>query len=165
MKRLSFILPIAIIAVTFLFSCKNASEKAAEEAIEGAYSSEGKDVDVDIDQQGQKVTIETEEGKMVFDQEGTTWPKDIPSEIPQLKGMKISGVTTGDVNGKKSWTVIYEGDATAQMESFSTSLKSAGYKTTKMTINEGGAVTGEKDNWVVSSMFSKENTVLSIGQQ
>lgn len=158
-------LPFIFAAVFSMYSCKSASEKVAEEAIEGAYQTEGKDVDVDIDQQGQKVTIETEEGKMVFDQQGTTWPKDIPSEIPQLKGVKISGVTTGDVNGAKSWTIIYEGDATAQMESFSAALKSAGYKTTKMTINEGGAVTGEKEKWVVSSMFSKENTVVTIGQQ
>lgn len=156
---------MAFVAATSLYSCKNASEKAAEKAIEGAYSSEGEDVDVDIDEQGQKVTIETDEGKMVFDQEGTTWPKDIPSEIPQLKGVKISGVSTGDVNGQKSWTVIYEGDATSQMESFKSALKSAGYETSKMTVNEGGAVTGEKGEWALSSMFSKENTVVTIVQQ
>lgn len=165
MNRFSFMFPIVFATVFSMLSCKNASEKAAEEAIEGAYSSEGENVDVDIDEQGQKVTIETEEGKMVFDQQGTTWPKDIPAEIPQLKGVKISGVSTSDVNGAKSWTVIYDGDATAQMESFSAALKSVGYTTSKMTINEGGALTGEKEKWVVSSMFSKENTVMTIGQQ
>lgn len=160
MKKYAIVFVLAF-STGVVFSCKSASEKAAEEIIEKSIeSTDGKQANVEIDKSGQEVTIETEEGKVVINAKENKWPDDIPSDIPRPGNLKIQGVTTSNNPDGNAWTVIYEGQG--ELKDYESKLKAGGFKVVTMTMGAAGSVSGEKDNKNVSLMVGEDQSVLTV---
>ena len=91
-RTLAMIL-VLIPSVSFITSCKSSSEKQkekmAEEALEKA---SGDKTDVDIE--GDKVKIEGENYKGEINVKGSTWPADMPADVPRFDFGSIEHTTT-----------------------------------------------------------------------
>lgn len=96
MKKMSIIL-LTLFLMFSLTSCKSASDVASEKLAEkGASEMLGGDVDVDID--GDTVTVTGKDGNEVV-MGGTEWPADkIGGEIPELKKGTITYTANSDTD-------------------------------------------------------------------
>ena len=148
MKRLLIVFLIAFLAIG-LVACggppgdKNdksdgnwgdgADEAAAEKMIEDM---SGGEVDVDIDDGGDSITISSEEGDLVIegDEDGMPWPSDkLPSNVPELKGVKV--ITTMDAGAGIS--IMFEGCDNGEGEAYIRALTAAGWNITMEMESEG----------------------------
>ena len=131
---------------------KNAAEKA--DKMPGAG---GKD----------RIVLEGEGIRTEIDLNTTTWPKEIPSSVPEFTyGGQIQQVLRGENPEGNSWTVAFKDvqpDALAEYEKL---LKKAGYQTMKMTVGDRGSVTGRRPDgiMVTLALTEKEQAVVSIVQ-
>lgn len=170
MKKLSGSnLGIVVIAVLTLFyglpSCKQAGEKTQEKTLEKAIEQGGGEkADVDIDDQ--KITIETEEGKMQINADDNQWPANAPAEVPELKVGQIAGTTTSESEQGRNWSIRYTGVPTEELDRYGAVLKSKGFKITTMKGPKGGMVSGEKGNLgVIFTVSEKISSVVIMEQK
>lgn len=170
MKKLSGSnLGIVIIAVLTLFyglpSCKQAGEKSQEKALEKALEQGGGEkADVDIDDQ--KITIESEEGKMQINADDDQWPANAPAEVPELKTGQIAGTTTSESEQGRNWSIRYTGVPAEELDRYGAVLKSKGFKITTMKGPKGGMVSGEKGNLgVIFTVSEKISSVVIMEQK
>lgn len=151
------------IAATMLLqfaACQSSADKIRENAAEKALeNATGKDVD--INKTGD-VTIEGNGERVVMNQGENVWPADIPGEVPEFKGPAIQRVTQTDMNDALTWNIIYEGAATSNLQTYNAALKAAGFKTALMQMPQGGTVTGEKGDLLVSLMVSEKTCMVSV---
>lgn len=152
-----FFVPAMLQLTSCRCSKQKTQEKMAEEAIENAT---GQKTDADID--GDKVTIEGENYKAEINAKGGTWSDQIPKDVPKFDYGAINHSTVSDAEGTKSWGYIFKGVTRESVEKYDVLLKKNGFKTMKMTMGEGGSLTGEKDNIVVSVIWSDEMTHVSV---
>ena len=92
MKKILFVLLIALLVFGLIACGKSIGEKAVENMIEGMMEKEGVEVDVDVDDDRDTVTIETEEGGMTIEgnESGMPWPNDkLPGNVPDHKGVTV----------------------------------------------------------------------------
>lgn len=77
-------LAVAGLTVPVLISsCKNAGQKASDEAIEKTVeNATGKDVEVNSN--NETMEISTNDGKVKYDGNIKSWPDDIPAEVPEF---------------------------------------------------------------------------------
>ena len=148
------------IAVVFdSCTCKRTAEKTSEKMIE---KSLGEDAEVDIDKD--KVTIQTEEGTFTTDASGTSWPDEIPSDVPQFDHGDIISVSTQDMAGSKSWVVMYEEVAPKALEKYKEELEAKGFKISYTTIvASGGHLAAEKGDLAVMLMAGEGNATVTVG--
>lgn len=109
-----------------LGACGEAAEKAAEQAAEKAIEdANGGDVDIDIDEDGGQVKVESSDGTYVG---GGDLPDDYPSEdVPLVGDVQFgSSAATGTGTG---WTVstLYDGDAATAFDAARSALEGAGF--------------------------------------
>ncbi|MBX2926650.1 MAG: hypothetical protein KF852_02340 [Saprospiraceae bacterium] len=164
MKKYGFFLSlcaIVIAAVTFsLSSCKRASEKTAEALIEKATGHKAS-----IDKDGKSVTFETDEGKVTYKAGEKTLPDNFPKEAPAFPKNKITNSTYGETPEGQFWVIYYEGVNAEVLDKYLADLKDAGYKTSFFKMDEGGTVSGEKDNFIISCMIGNGQAVHSVHQK
>ena len=148
--------------ITLVSGCKNAAEKSAEKMIEKSIKkSTGEDVDIDI--KDQKTVIETEDGRMEVDALAKSWPDGIPSDIPEFKYGKISGVTSTTTDEGKMWTVVFSDINENATEKYNTDLKNKGFKTETVSMSGiGGTISAKKENMVVAAMIGDGEASISV---
>jgi hypothetical protein len=144
--------------LTPLTSCKKASEKASEKMIE---KSIGNDADVDIDDE--KVTVKTEEGTFTSDASARTWPSAIPNEIPKFEYGNIINVTSQEAEEMMGWIVMFENVKESDLKSYQADLEAKNFNINSVTsYNQGGLLTAEKDNMVVTVMIGDGNASINL---
>lgn len=120
--RLATVVVIATLPLSLAAcgSSQKSSEKAAEEMLEqGA----GGDVDVDVSNDGESVTIKGDDGSTYSSGKSVTLPSSFPSTVPTPSGKLITAVTESG-----SFTLAYEVDDFAkEMISYADSMSAAGY--------------------------------------
>ena len=136
MKKILFVLLIALLVIG-LIACANAREKAVENMIEEIIEKEGGgDVDIDIDEGGDSIKIETEEGEMTIegDEGGMPWPSDkLPAGFPKLNGVTVTAVI--DAGG--GIMIGFEGCTQNAADAFISNFTSSGWKITFEMESEG----------------------------
>ncbi|HRQ29845.1 MAG TPA: hypothetical protein PLU49_07200 [Saprospiraceae bacterium] len=154
-----FLLFLAVISLT---ACKNNAEKNAEDLIENAYEKEtGQKMDVNLGEQS--TTIKTDMGTTQYSSEIKSWPKDIPSDVPEFAFGKLNGGLTTDQNDGHGWTLNYINVPKEAVREYEESLKSNGFQTNVVIINDqGGSVMGTKGKISVTFMGGEEGGVLSV---
>jgi len=86
MKRVA--LPVILLVLLLgLAGCSSIAEEAAERTVEGVTG-------VDIDEDGEKITIEGEEGEQVEIGSGTELPEDFPSDVPVYEDAELLASST-----------------------------------------------------------------------
>ncbi|MBK9013798.1 MAG: hypothetical protein IPM82_06765 [Saprospiraceae bacterium] len=155
---------IALLACFTMLSCKSRSEKQGEQLMEETIEkSTGEDVDVDA--QGQKLTIETEQGKAEIAYAGEKWPDDAPADVPEFKFGTIKGSTKSDTPEGNAWTIAFENVPADVLDKYEAELKKAGFKTTKIKVNDDqGTVMAEKGNLNVTAFVGDGKAVISMNK-
>jgi len=161
-SRLVFQSLIVLVISGLTFSCQRAAEKTGEEAIEKSIEqSTAEKADVDL-QEGSG-TITTESGTVKYDSKITSWPTEIPDDVPEFTAGNIEGGTLTDTKEGKSWTLMLSDFSDKDLEAYNKSLKSKGFETHIMMIdNKGGTITAEKGNLTVAFMGGEGKGSLSV---
>lgn len=165
MKKLSirriWIVALAFAIPLFLLQCKRASEKSAEKTAESIIET-ATGQKADVDQDGEKLTVKTEEGEVRYDASEKTWPADMPAEVPKINGLKITATAKSESLESESWTVYLEGANAGILDAYDAELKKAGFKTAIFKLDDSGSVSGEKGKLTVSCISGEGNTILSV---
>lgn len=153
---------MTILAVFSLSACKNNSKDQAEDMMENAYENEtGQKMDVNLGDQS--TTITTDAGTTQYSSEIKSWPKDIPSDVPEFAFGKQNGGLTTDQNDGFGWTLNYINVPKEAVREYEALLKAAGFQTNVVIVNDqGGSVMANKGKISVTFMGGEEGGVLSI---
>ncbi len=143
-------------------SCRSGSQKAAEKIMENALeNASGGEAQVDIS--GEKTVIETGEGRSEIDPNATSWPSEIPDDIPEFTSGKVTGVTTTTTGDGVHYNVIFEEVEDGFIDKYNAELKEKGFETNFMKIGEkGGSITVENDQYVIFLMGGEGNVSLGV---
>jgi hypothetical protein len=152
-----FFFLVSFILISCHSSKQKTQEKIMEEAIENA---SGQKTKADIN--GEKVTLEGENYKAELNAKGGRWSGEIPKDVPEFNFGKIEHSTVSEAEGTKSWSFVFKEIPEEVIGKYEALLKKNGFETTKMTMGKGGSITGEKNNIVVSVIWSKEMTHVSV---
>lgn len=152
-----FIFLVLLVLTSCQSNKQKAQEKLMEEAIE---NSAGQKTDADIN--GDKVTIEGENYKAEVNSKGGKWSEEIPKDVPEFNYGTIDHSTVSEAEGTKSWGFIFKAISEDVIGKYDALLKKNGFETMKMTMGKGGSITGEKNNIVVSVIWSEEMTHVSV---
>lgn len=167
MKNLAFRLFVLSVAILFTWgmqACKSPSEKTSEEAAEKAMElATGKNIE--IDKKGGDVTIEGGGERIVMSETEREWPSAIPGYIPKLEGLKIVRVTESTMNEAHTWNVMYEGATVDKIDEYNAALKAAGFETTSFKTPQGGNVSGQRGNMLVSCIVSEKTCMVSVQER
>ena len=126
MKKL-FVVLLCMCLLAGLAACGPTREEIAEaRAEEMLEEMSGDEIDIDVDDGGDTVTIKSEDGDVVIEgsEGGQPWPAgDVPSYVPEVNGAKIIGTM-------KSGTgimIIFEDCPKAQAEAYKGAMVAAGW--------------------------------------
>lgn len=144
-----------------LTNCKRAADKASETTAEAVIES-ATGSDVDIEQEGKKISIKTDEGNVNINFGGDAeWPADMPKDVPKWTLSKIKGNTTAQAPEADTWTVYLENVNIGQVEAYEAELKKAGFKTALFKMDDGGSVSGEKGKLQVACFITGSEAALT----
>jgi len=161
MKTMKWIF-ILMITPAVIMSCKRASEKTGEEAMEKAIEqSTGENAEVDLsDGSG---TISTESGSVTYDTKINSWPATIPSEVPEFKFGKINGGSHSQTDEAETWMVMLIELPESALVEYDKLLKNKGFETHFVNMgNKGGTIAAEKGDLIVSYMGGEGKGSLSV---
>ncbi len=115
---------LAILGVAGWAISRYVGQKIGENVAEGLIGAAtgGK---VDVDSSGEQVSIKTDEGSLNVGSK--TWPKDMPSVVPEFKYGSLTG--TLSVTDPASWSVTYENADADTYEKYQKDLQRAGFVT------------------------------------
>ncbi len=147
-----------------LFQCKRASDKTAEQTAETIIETASGEK-VDIDQEGDKISIKTDEGQLSVKAGEKSWPKDMPKDVPVLSGGQITNTATSQAPEADTWSLVYEGLTTKHLEDYETALKNAGYKTALFRMGDGASVSGEKGKLTVACFIGDGDGALTVSRR
>lgn len=149
------------LALTML-SCGRSSKNTGEKLIEKAIEKEtGENANVDLS--GEKMVIESEGNRIEFDGDAKTWPAEIPADVPEFHFGKITGVTTTESEGAKTWTIIFEKMESGFLDKYNASLKEKGFEPTIMKVgDEAGTITVDTEKYGVFLMGDKNNASVAV---
>jgi len=161
-SKLFVLTGLSVLMIGLFLSCQNAAERAAEKIIEKSIEhAEGEEVDINI-RDGSAV-IETEEGRVEVSTDVKGWPGEIPSVVPKFKEGEVLSLTTNSSDEGEGWTMVFSDVPANAAEKYNKALKSAGFTTQTVMINdEGGSVTAEKENVFVYLMAGDGSASLSV---
>jgi hypothetical protein len=153
---------LALIFSLFILSCHRASQKTGEKMMEKALeNATGGKANVDIN--GEKTVIETSAGKMEVDGNANSWPNEIPGDVPEFKFGKVDAVTTSDVDGNKSWNIVYNEVEEGFLDKYDALLKEKGFETVTMKMGDkGGSITAESPKYNVFLMGGEGKMSLAV---
>lgn len=136
MKRILIVLLIAVL-ILGIVSCGKAKEKAAENMIESIIEEQaGGEVDVDVNDGGDSITISSDDGEFSIqgDESGIPWPSDkLPANVPELKGVKVVSVI--DVGTGVS--IAFQNCSTSITEDYISQIKASGWEIVMNVDSEG----------------------------
>jgi hypothetical protein len=160
--RTAGLFALALVFSLFIFSCQRASQKTGEKMMEKALeNATGGKANVNIN--GEKTVIETSAGKMEIDGKATSWPGEIPGDIPEFKFGKVTAVTTSDMDGNKSWNIVYNDVEAGFLDKYDALLKEKGFETVTMKMGDkGGSITAENPKYNVFLMGGEGKMSLAV---
>ncbi len=117
-----------------------------------------------MDIEDEKVTIKTEEGTFTTNASVSSWPGEIPDDVPEFKNGKIVSVTAQETDGDKNWVVIFEEVPERALEKYKEDLENTGFKINYTTMTgSAGYLAALKNKLSVVVMTGEGNATVTIG--
>jgi len=127
---------VTMLVVAFsVVGCQQVAEKATEAAIE-------KSTGVEVDQEGDEVTIKGEDGTEITASSDGQLPDGFPTDIPVYEGQ-----ITSSLKADKGWSVTIEAadDVETVFTWYKQELEASGWKiVSEMKVTDGGVLVAEK---------------------
>jgi len=145
-----------------IFSCRSGSKKVSEKIMEHAIeNATGKDAKVNFNKE--KTVIESGGNRFEVDSKASTWPKEIPMDVPEFSFGQIEAVTTSTVDGANIWTIAFKDVKDGFIEKYEARLKEKGFETTVIkTGDKAGSIMAETAKYNIFLMGGEGNVSLSI---
>jgi len=154
-----FGIALVALAILALPACKGKStgERMAERALEKAT---GGKAEVNVKEGG--VSIKTKEGEVQLGAL-SSWPADMPGDVPQIKGAKVFNAAKSESATETSWIVNFRDVEAAAVDSYIEGLKSAGF-TSGISSNTEDTVLfgGKKGDIDISVVYVKNDKAMSL---
>jgi hypothetical protein len=154
----------AVAAAGLVGGCGGAGDQLAEQAAEAAAEAAGEDVDLDVD--GDSVTIEAEGGS-VTSTAGDELPEDFPADVPLLEGT-LTFSQRLEVPDGTSWTALLElpGDVESSTAEAVAALEGAGFSIETQTTSESAGaassfVSARRDDFLVQLTLTEAGGTVS----
>lgn len=153
---------IALIVCLMFFSCRSGSKKAGEKVMENAIeNATGEDAKVDLNKD--KIVIESGGNRTEVNGQATSWPKEIPDEIPEFKHGRVEAVTTSTMDGTHVWTVAFKEVPDDFLENYEAQLKEKGFETTIIKSGDKvGSIMAETKKYSVFLMGGEGTVSISV---
>jgi hypothetical protein len=151
-----------VLGIALVTSCQKANEKAAEKMAEKAIekASGGK---ADVDLSKGRVKFSTEEGKGEVEYGASSWPEDLPADVPFFEDGKVGAVMRSDTEQGRSWTVHLKDVEKSSIKGYIDALKKAGWEIKlNMEMGEGATFQTAKDKVFVMGTYSGTEKVLAL---
>lgn len=167
MVRRLLVCALAGLVVLGLVGCKSVSEKIGEKVGEEIA---GKAIGGDVNVEGDKVTVETEDGSVTVEGDTGKIPQDFPKDFPLYSGYEVD--STSSISGDADTTYyisITSKDKTGDIyDWYKSEFTSGGWKITgdvKMSDEKGDTamITAEKDKMQATVTISPGDSVTDIG--
>lgn len=161
MKQVTYLV-LLIFVIAFLSACQSRSEKRAEKFTEKMLEkSFGENVDVDVD--GESITIHTNAGKIIASTGKKKWPKEIPSSVPKFNYGNIENVSLRELPDGNIWAMVFENVPKDVLTTYESLLKKNGFDTSLIgRPNVGGMLQGEKNELNVMVMAGEGDASLTV---
>lgn len=148
-----------------LSSCqKKVEEELMEKAIEQSTGS-----DVELNTGSGRVSIESDGQKIEIQQQGATWPDDMPSDVPKFAYGTLKAVTRTQTGGADAWTVTCEDVPENSIKAYEALLKSRGFETTLTIVTSdtgsGGSLQASKGPVTVFLLGDNRAVSLSVSRE
>ena len=146
-KKATFLIILAAIAV-FVVMLGGVVIKKAKNFVEGDIFSRLTNGRVDIEKDGEKVTVTSEEGEFTFEEEGEL-PDSFPSDFPVYPGAKLASSWVADGDNTDGLSLIWETeDAVSKVSNYyENELEKAGWTLSITSKTEDSATFSfEKDD-------------------
>lgn len=160
-RTTGLLITVAVLSC-FLFSCHRASEKTSERMMEKTIeNATGQKADIDLEKG--KVVIHTGDGRTEIDNNAKSWPSEIPGDVPEFTYGKVKAVTTSNLDGTKSWNVIFENVEDGFVDKYDAELKKKGFETVTMKMGDkGGSITAENEKYNIFLMGSEGSLSIAV---
>jgi hypothetical protein len=138
-------------------------ETVAEELTEGLLeSSTGGDVDVEIDEDNETYTWETDEGSATIGS-AQEWPDEIPSDIPEFTYGDIISQFALEEDGQGGWNLGFEDVDSGAVSQYQSDFESDGWDiVSTMTSGTVEMFTAEKDAYTVSCSCNTDDDTCAV---
>lgn len=152
---------LAILGAGGYFVSRFFAEKAGEQIAEKLLES-GTGAKVDIDNNGENVKIETDEGSLEYGS-NAEWPEDLPNNVPKISGGSITAASkVSDSDSGNAWTISMADISKEEYEAYQKSLIAAGWQEeSSYTSSSSMSQYGDGSNMVVL-VHTQEDSVLTI---
>lgn len=164
MKKLSLFslagILIVFLAVSVTTSCKSKKEKEADRVERMIEQATGEEVDIDTEEG--EIVIETEDGTITATDQQTTWPEDIPDDVPEFDFGDIVVVSSNTMEGGYGWTLVMENVPDNAINEYEKALKENGWEVQKVTMGKGGNLNGQKGKQYVAVMAGEGGASISV---
>jgi len=146
------LLVVPLIAVAFT-GCGAAQEAVSEQLVEQAV---GEGVDLEIGDDGQVASIETEDGSFEMSAGGGEVPKEWPGDVPLFDGGENSSSQVVTVDGETSVIVSYTTDADpeATFDSLIEAYEEAGFAAESTSRGDFASYFGTRGDMILSAAMS-----------
>ena len=136
--KITFAVLAAVLAASALTGCGFAAEQASEKIIEGSTGA-----DVEIDDDGESVSMETEDGSVnIAGGESAEVPSDFPSDMPLYDGTLNVSTAVDTADGKiYSLGIQTDDDAMDVASWYADELDAEGWTTLSEITNDSGGAT------------------------
>lgn len=160
--RTAGLFALALVFTLFIISCHRASQKVGEKMMEKALeNATGQKTNVDIN--GEKAVIKTDSGTLEVDSKATTWPDEIPDDVPEFKLGKIDAVTTSNMDNTKAWTIAFKELQDGFLDKYEAQLKEKGFETVLMKMGDkGGSIQAENEKYNIFLMGGEGTLSLAV---
>ena len=142
------------------WAIKRFSEKATESII-----SAGTGADVDINSKDGSVNVESEDGSLSLG--GKTWPKDMPSDVPEFKEGEIATASAVKSGEGQSWSVDVSEVTKAEYDAYKSALTSKGFTESSSYSSETEVIGYENSSWDVNLLYeeSAKSLMITVSQK
>lgn len=136
------------------------ARKAGEKIAEGIISA-GTGGVVDVDTKNNSVSI-SGNGESVQIGENSTWPSDMPGDVPKYSKGKISASSKVDNENLKSWTVTIGETSQSDFNAYKSSIEAAGWKSEYESTSVVEILQYNKGDYALSAVFDGSSSGATI---
>lgn len=151
--RIAFVALLVLTSVALVLGtgCAQVAEKAAESAVERAVEGQ---TGVDIEKDGESVTITGENGEQITTSSDGELPDGFPDVVPVYEG-KI----TGSMKAEQGYTVVIatRDDVSKVWDWYVANFKDGWSNNTEVKVEQGGMLSAEKSGWTVQVTVGEDS--------
>lgn len=163
--RTTGLIILALVFAICSVSCRRASEKTGEKLMEKALeNATGQKADVDLS--SGKAVFETGQGRMEVDSNAKSWPDEIPGDVPEFTYGKVNAVTTSNIDGTKTWNVVFDEVEEGFIDKYDAKLKEKGFETVTMKMGDkGGSIQAESTKFAIFLMGGEGKISVAVTEK